>query len=61
MVKEVLLACVGKPSAGKSSFLNAGTFKAPHVTVTNQEQVLTFDMQCPMLLPKSVRMWISTL
>ena len=26
MVKEVLLACVGKPSAGKSSFLNAGTF-----------------------------------
>ncbi|RUP45933.1 hypothetical protein BC936DRAFT_147545 [Jimgerdemannia flammicorona] len=24
MVKEVLIACVGKPSAGKSSFLNAG-------------------------------------
>lgn len=27
MVKEVLLACVGKPSAGKSSFLNAGNYE----------------------------------
>ncbi|KAI7882186.1 P-loop containing nucleoside triphosphate hydrolase protein [Lichtheimia hyalospora FSU 10163] len=53
MVKEVLLACVGKPSAGKSSFLNAvsdATAKVgnyPFTTIKPNHGVSYVPIQCP--------------
>ncbi|KAI9319173.1 45.2 kDa GTP-binding protein [Dichotomocladium elegans] len=54
MVKEVLLACVGKPSAGKSSFLNAVSKNAnakvgnyPFTTIKPNHGVSYVPVRCP--------------
>ncbi|KAI8143343.1 P-loop containing nucleoside triphosphate hydrolase protein [Fennellomyces sp. T-0311] len=53
MVKEILLACVGKPSAGKSSFLNAvsdATAKVgnyPFTTIKPNHGVSYVPVDCP--------------
>ncbi|RUS18112.1 P-loop containing nucleoside triphosphate hydrolase protein [Endogone sp. FLAS-F59071] len=53
MVKEVLIACVGKPSAGKSSFLNAvsdATAKVgnyPFTTIKPNHGVSYIPVSCP--------------
>ncbi|CAO3683222.1 unnamed protein product [Umbelopsis vinacea] len=53
MVKEVLLACVGKPSAGKSSFLNSVTDATakvgnyPFTTIKPNQGVAYLPIDCP--------------
>ncbi|KAH8556625.1 P-loop containing nucleoside triphosphate hydrolase protein [Umbelopsis sp. PMI_123] len=53
MVKEVLLACVGKPSAGKSSFLNSVTEATakvgnyPFTTIKPNQGVAYMAIDCP--------------
>ncbi|KAI9289290.1 P-loop containing nucleoside triphosphate hydrolase protein [Umbelopsis sp. AD052] len=53
MVKEVLLACVGKPSAGKSSFLNSVTDATakvgnyPFTTIKPNQGVAYMPIDCP--------------
>ncbi|KAL1926183.1 hypothetical protein VTP01DRAFT_6048 [Rhizomucor pusillus] len=53
MVKEVLLACVGKPSAGKSSFLNAVSDASakvgnyPFTTIKPNHGVSYVPVECP--------------
>jgi len=53
MVKEVLLACVGKPSAGKSSFLNsvsdasAKVGNYPFTTIKPNQGVSYLPIDCP--------------
>ncbi|OZJ03857.1 hypothetical protein BZG36_03675 [Bifiguratus adelaidae] len=45
MVREVIVACVGKPSAGKSSFLNAGNY--PFTTIKPNQGVSYVPFDCP--------------
>ncbi|KAJ2961995.1 hypothetical protein NQZ79_g2754 [Umbelopsis isabellina] len=53
MVKEVLIACVGKPSAGKSSFLNSVTDAIakvgnyPFTTIKPNQGVAYLPIDCP--------------
>ncbi|ORZ28798.1 45.2 kDa GTP-binding protein [Lobosporangium transversale] len=52
-MKDVVIACVGKPSAGKSSFLNAVTDATakvgnyPFTTITPNNGVAYFPIECP--------------
>ncbi|KAG0257779.1 hypothetical protein BG011_003757 [Mortierella polycephala] len=52
-MKDVVIACVGKPSAGKSSFLNAVTDAAakvgnyPFTTIKPNNGIAYFPIECP--------------
>ncbi|KAF8939185.1 hypothetical protein BGZ58_010441 [Dissophora ornata] len=52
-MKDVIIACVGKPSAGKSSFLNAVTDATakvgnyPFTTIKPNNGIAYFPIDCP--------------